>query len=146
MAPRSLQSNWGVTVEARFGLRPRHPSAHDDDNETPEEDGGEESTRQKQPAVMRLDAAALVLGISTDDPTWRRRVTRRIRAAERAIGREILIPQVGRTGCLVRTDGLLELAPFTAAVIHRQEKLEARVDALERQVAELRREPTGATR
>jgi len=146
MAPRSFQSNWGVTVEARFGLRPRHPSPHDDDNEPPEGNDAEESTGQNQPAVMRLDAAAVVLGISTDDPTWRRRVTRRIRAAERATGREILIPQVGRTGCLVRTDGLLHLAPFTAALIRRQEKLEARVDALERQFADFRREPTDAAR
>ena len=146
MAPRSLQSNWGVTVEARFGLRPRHPSAHDDDNDPPEEERQESSNGEKQPAVMRLDAAAVILGISTDDPTWRRRVTRRIRAAERATGREILIPQVGRTGCLVRTDGLLQLAPFFAALIERQEKLEARVDALERQFAKFQREHPSAAR
>jgi len=90
-----------------------------------------------------LAEAAVMIGESVTRPGWRRRVQRRFRSLERLHQVEILVPQRGRQGTIVRLEGLREACPIPVATTLAVQDLRERCVALEQRLAVVEREIGG---
>ncbi len=101
------------------------------------------SLNARASGCIGLAETATMLGESVTETGWRRKIHRRLRHLERLHQVEILVPQSGRRGTVVRLEGLREACPIPVFLHVAVRDLRERVATLESQMTAIEGEIRG---